>query len=54
MTTEEYSEYGINSDVQNRSDRFLTLYENALKNEHLIRSNFSESYWFYYFFAEIK
>jgi hypothetical protein len=50
----ELQKYAIEQTVRNRSHEFLTLIENMQRNETQIRSTFATSYWFYYFFAQMK
>ena len=50
----ESRKYRINQLVWNRSNNFLSLFENTQRNDGIIRSSFSTSYWFYYFYAQMK
>jgi len=51
---DELRKYHIDKEVWNRSREFRSLLENSKLNEGKIRSTFATSYWFYYFFAQLK
>ncbi|MDR0541009.1 MAG: DUF6057 family protein [Dysgonamonadaceae bacterium] len=50
----ELQKYRIHSEVLNKSHEFLSLHETAQRNERKIRSKFDTTYWFYYFYAQLK
>jgi hypothetical protein len=50
----ELRKYGIDREIWSRSREFLSLLEKAQRNEEKIRAAFSTSYWFYYFYAQMK
>jgi hypothetical protein len=52
--TDELKKYRISSNVWKLSQEFLSLLENRQQNEEKIRSTFVNSYWFYYFYAQIR